>query len=170
MVLITAPSLQDFTEDFSNYSRLKRVIAWCLRFILNCRSSFETRLHLSKLSLSELRIAKNRLVKLSQERSFKAECNQLLSTGTVSHGSCLSHLRPYLDEYELIRVGGRLEKSALTSGQKHPIILQRTDRLAKLISTQLHVDNLHVGPTALLALMTLQFHVIGAKYLVKSIS
>ena len=170
MVLITAPSLQDFTEDFSNYSRLKRVIAWCLCFILNCRSSFETRLHLSKLSLSELQIAENRLVKLSQERSFKAERNQLLSTGTVSHGSCLSHLRPYLDEYELIRVGGRLEKSALTSGQKHPIILYRTDRLARLISTQLHVDNLHVGPTALLALMTLQFHVIGTKYLVKSIS
>ena len=59
---------------------------------------------------------------------------------------------------------------ALTSGQKHPIILHRTDRLAKLICTQLHVDNLHVGPTALLALMTLQFHVIGAKYLAKSIS
>ena len=67
-------------------------------------------------------------------------------------------------------MGGHLEKSALTSGQKHPIILHRTDRLAKLICTQLHVDNLHVGLTALLALMTLQFHFIGAKYLAKSIS
>ena len=67
-------------------------------------------------------------------------------------------------------MGGRLEKSALTTGQKHPIILHRTDRLAKLICTQLHVDNLHVGPTALLALMTLQFHVIGAKHLTKGVS
>ena len=153
-----------------NYNHLKRVMSWCLRFVFNCRSSPEARLHLSKLSLSELQNTETKLIKLSQERSFKAERNKLLSTGAVSRGGCLSHLRPYLDEDGLIRVGGRLEKSALTTGQKHPIILHRTDRLAKLICTQLHVDNLHVGPTALLALMTLQFHVIGAKHLTKGVS
>ena len=169
-VLLTALPLQDLTEDFSNYNHLKRVMSWCLRFVFNCRSSPEARLHLSKLSLSELQNTDTKLIKLSQERSFKAERNKLLSTGAVSRGGCLSHLRPYLDEDGLIRVGGRLEKSALTTGQKHPIILHRTDRLAKLIYTQLHVDNLHVGPTALLALMTLQFHVIGAKHLTKGVS
>ena len=51
---------------------------------------------------------------------------------------------------------GSLEKSALAVGQKHPIILHGTDHLPKLICILLHIDNLHVGPTALLALLSLQ--------------
>ena len=128
-VLLTVPPLQDFTEDFSNYNSLKRVVTWCLRYIFICRSSLEAKLHSSKLSLNELEVAENRLIKLSQERSFKAELNKLRFSGTVSHGSCISHLRPYLDENGLIRVGGRLEKSALSEDQKHPIILHHTDHL-----------------------------------------
>ena len=54
--------------------------------------------------------------------------------------------------------------------QKHSVILHRTDNLPNLICTQLHVDNLHVGPTALLALLSLQFHIIGVKHLAKSVS
>ena len=64
-VILTVPSLQDFTEDFSNYNHLKRVVTWCLRYIFNCRSSLEAKLHSSKLSLNELEIAENRLIKLS---------------------------------------------------------------------------------------------------------
>ena len=63
-----------------------------------------------------------------------------------------------------------MENSDLAVGQKHPIILHRGDHLTKLICEKLHVDNLHVGPTALLAILSLQFHVIGAKHLTKSIS
>ena len=67
-------------------------------------------------------------------------------------------------------MGGHLEKSALAVGKKHHIILHRTDHLPKLICTQLHIDNLHVGPTTLLALLSLQYHIIGVKYLSKTVS
>ena len=90
-VILTVPSLQDITEDFSNYNRLKCVDTWCLHYILDCRSSLKAKLHSSKLSLNELKIAENRLIKLCQEHSFKAE----LKNG-------------------LIRDGGRIEKSALS--------------------------------------------------------
>ena len=90
--------------------------------------------------------------------------------GKVSQKSIIFYLRPYWDKEGLICVGGRLEKSALAVRQKHPVILHRTDNLPKLICTQLHVDNFHVGPTALLALISLQFHIIGVKHLAKSVS
>ena len=61
-------------------------------------------------------------------------------------------------------------QSSLVMGQKHPIILHRMDHLLNLICTQLHVDNLHVGPRALLALLSLQYHIIGVKYLSKTVS
>lgn len=63
-----------------------------------------------------------------------------------------------------------MEKSTLSVSQKHPIILHRSDRLSKLICIQLHVDNIHISLTTLLAILSLQFHVIGVKHLVKSVS
>ena len=170
VVLLTAAPLENFTELFSSYSKLKRVITWCLRFICNCRSIQKDRLSSSHLSLDELQIAETMLLKLSQRRSFKAGQDSLLITNKVSSQSKISHLRPYLDDQGLIRVGGRLENSDLAVGQKHPIILHRRDHLTKLICEQLHVDNLHVGLTALLAILSLQFHIIGAKHITKSIS
>ena len=77
-------------------------------------------MHSSKLSVNELEVAENRLIKLSQERSFKAELNKLRFSGTVSHGSCIFYLYFFFcisklyDENRLIRVGGHLEKSALS--------------------------------------------------------
>ncbi len=130
----------------------------------------KARLTSFQLSLDELETTENKLLKLSQGHSFAADRDSLLSTDKVSLQSKLSHLRPYLDDNGLIRVGGRLEKSDLVVRQKHPIILHRADSLMKLICEQLHVDNFHVGPTALLAILSLQFHVIGAKHLTKSIS
>ena len=145
-------------------------MSWCMRFVCNCRSILSARIYSSQLSLDELKSIEIRLLKLSQKRSFKTDHDSLLTTGKDLQRSSISHLRPYLDKDGLIHVGGRLEKSALAVGQKHPIILHRTDHLPKLICTQLHIDNLHVGPTALLALLSLQYHIIGVKYLSKTVS
>ena len=124
-VLLTAAPLENFTELFSSYSKLKRVMTWCLHFISNCRSIQKDRLSSSHLSLDELQIAETRLLKLSQSRSFKAYQDTLLITDKVSSQSKISHLRPYLDDQGLIHVGGRLENSDLAVGQKHPIIIHR---------------------------------------------
>ncbi len=112
-------------------------------------------------------MTESKLLELSQSRSFKADKNSLLATDKVSSQSKILHLCSYLDDKGLIHVSGRLEKYNLTVEQKHPIILHR---LTKLICEQLHLDDLHVGPTALLTILSLRFHVIGAKHLIKSIS
>ena len=145
-ILLTTPPLEDITEVFSSYKHLKRVMSWCMRFVCNCRSILSARIYSSQLSLDELKSMEIRLLKLSQKCSFKTDHDSLLTTGKVLQRSSISHLRPYLDKDGLICVGGPLEKSALAAGQKHPIILHRTDHLPKLICTQLHIDNLHVGP------------------------
>ena len=166
-ILLTTHPLEDFTEAFSSHKHLKRVMSWCMRFVCNCRSILSARIYSSQLSLDELKSIKIRLLKLSKKRSFKTDHDSLFTTGKVLQRSSISHLRPYLDKDGLIRVGGCLEKSVLAvgqKGQKHPIILYRTDHLPKLICTQLH-DNLHVGPTALLTLISLLFHIIGVKHL-----
>ena len=169
-ILLTTPPLEDFTEVFSSYKHLKRVMSWCMRFVWNCRSILSVRIYSSQLSLDELKSIEIRLLMLSQKRSFKTDYDSLPITGKVLQRSSISHLRPYLDKDGLMRVSGCLEKSALAVGQKHTIILHRTDHLPKLICTRLHIDNLHVGPMALLDFLSLQYHIIGVKYLSKTVS
>ncbi len=169
-VLLTSPPLEDFTESFYSYNNLKRVMSWCLRFVFNCRLATGARNHEVKLSLEELQTTEIILLKLSQRRSFKTDYDSLLTSSKFPNRSCIIHLRPYLNKDGLICVGGRLEKSTLTVRQTHPIVLHHKDYLAKLICRQLHEDNLHVGPTALLALVSSQYHIVGAKNLTKSIS
>ncbi len=54
--------------------------------------------------------------------------------------------------------------------QRHPIILHRKDHLTELIGWQIHQDAMHVGPTGLLGLLNLEYHILGARQLVKDIS
>ncbi len=169
-VLLASPPLEDLTKDFSSYSSIKRIFTWCCRFILNCRQPRENRNFAKDLTLEEIQCTENKLIVLTQSRFYKREQKDLSSSGEVSKQSSIQRLRPFLDNHGLIRVGGRLEKAALTSDQKHPIILHHSDHLTKLICRQSHIDNLHVGPTTLLGILSLQYYIVGAKQLTKRIS
>ena len=165
-VLLTAPPLVDLTEDFSSYFCMKRILSFCFRFISNCRQHTKEKRNLSsKLSVVELRATENRLLMLTQSRRYKAERRNLVGSGEVSKRSNIQRLRPFLDSDGLIRVGGRLEKAALTSVQKHQVILHHSDNLTKLICRQAHFNHLHTGPSTLLGILSLQYHIVGAKQL-----
>ncbi len=161
---------EDFSERFSSYRIMHRVLTWCFRFIYNCSKHSSDRDLSPDLALNELDETETRLLKLSQDRSFKPEKTALCHAREVPRQSSLSSLRPFLDSNGLLRVGGRLENSELTQDQKHPIILHHSDRLSKLLARQAHVSNMHAGPQALLAILSLRYHIIGFKNLVKGIS
>ena len=48
--------------------------------------------------------------------------------------------------------------------------LHRVDNLSKLLCKNVYQSNLHVGPTTLLSLLCLRYHIIGMKQLVKDVS
>ena len=54
--------------------------------------------------------------------------------------------------------------------QKHPLILHRKDPLAQLICRHVHQNNLHADRTGLIGLLSLEYHIMGAKHLVKEVS
>ena len=68
------------------------------------------------------------------------------------------------------RVGGRLRRLDLSTSQKHPLFLHRKDPLAHLLCRHVHQINMHVGPTGLMGLLSLEYHILGAKHLVKEVS
>ncbi|XP_041968453.1 uncharacterized protein LOC121735983 [Aricia agestis] len=69
----------------------------------------------------------------------------------LKHNSKLLCLSPFIDQNNLIRVGGRIESSQYTFENKHPIVLDASHYLTKLIFEYQHLQNFHAGPQLLLA-------------------
>lgn len=103
-----------------------------LRFLYNLRCNKEKR-NLEPLSVVELKEAKNALVKLIQAKHWQTEIERLRNKQALYKQFSLISLKPYLNEGELLRVGGRLDNSDLPDEAKHPLLIPATHHFTKLI-------------------------------------
>lgn len=157
----------DLLGRFSSFEELKRIFAYCLRFIHRTRKLRLTSPQLPELSVKELRISEMELIKLSQRKSFSSEMKDLVKHGQVNTKSKLISLTPFIDERGMLNVGGRLQKSKLTEGQKHPIVLSSSCNLTKLVFNHYHEKHLHAGPQALLTAIRYKFWPLGGRNLAR---
>ena len=150
---------------FSSFTRLKRVTAWVLRFVRNCR---EKRSKItSPLTVSELTSAESYWISLAQHDYFLAEIQELKASGTISSTSSLLTLRPLLDVNGIIRVGSRLQNARMRFSQIHPAILPKKHPITKLIVCSEHLRLLHAGPTLVMSTLSQRYHIIGGRQLVR---
>lgn len=156
-------------ERFSSMSRMKRTMAYCLRFIRNCRNSAPKR-HLGPLSSDELHSALILLCNISQNESFPEELKLIRSGKAISNKSRLFSLTPFFDStHGVIRVRGRLLNASFDYEKKHPIILSAKHHLTKLLFREQHENSLHGGPQLLLNIIRDTFWPIGGRNLAKSV-
>ena len=170
LVSIVTPNELIPLTRYSSYTRLKRVTAWILRFVHNCRvKSTGSRLH-GPLSVSELDVAGNLWVRYAQLQDFHEDIECLRGSQGVPSDSPLLPLHPILDSSEVIRVGGRVQNSAFAYSQRHPIILHGRHQLTKLIISTEHIRLLHGGPTLIISSLSRRFHIVGQKKAVRTIT
>lgn len=74
---------------------------------------------------------------------------------------------PYLDDHGILRVGGRLHNAELSYDRRHPIILDKNSRLAKLIIEQIHRETLHGGTQLMLQTLRQKYWVLNGRAAVK---
>jgi hypothetical protein len=115
-------SPEDFTQRFYKLTRLTRVIAYCRRFIQNCRHPKVNR-QINTLSPQELNYALTCCVKVVQQISYVQEFKELTETQEVAVNSSLKTLHPFIDKEGLLRVGRRLRHSTLPYRTIHQMIL-----------------------------------------------
>lgn len=162
-------TLFDFPfEKFSSLSRLKRCMAFVLRFIHNCSTKRELRTT-GVLSALELEKALNLLVKISQSSSFTEEYHDLKSGNGVSEKSKILSLNPFIDEEGILRVGGRLKNSKFDYNKKHPMLLSSKHYLTRLIFEYEHIRLLHAGPQQLLFSVRQRFWPTASRNLARSV-
>ena len=65
----------------------------------------------------------------------------------ISQRSSLNSLLLFMDQNDILRVGGRNKHSNLSHDQRHPVILSGKTHLTRLIIRAEHLKLLHAGPT-----------------------
>ena len=124
----------------SSFKRLVRIIAFCIRFIHNAK--FPDNKFTGLLTPFELSKAEIAIIKQVQAESLANILDNLNKHKSIEKNCNLLSLNPFLDEYGIIRVGGRLSHSNLKYDHKHPIILPK-HRITEIIIMEEHIRLLH---------------------------
>ncbi|KAJ8019307.1 hypothetical protein HOLleu_42169 [Holothuria leucospilota] len=154
--------LQTLMNYYSSWYRMKRALAWWIRFINYLRGRRST----SKLSVQDVREAEVVLLRKSQSVAFASEIRRLRSDKPVKVASSLRQLNPFLDSKGLLRVGSRLR--ARLSANSHPYILSGDHVIATAIIRDAH-DVAHVGVEWVLGITRKDYWITKARPLVKRI-
>ena len=168
--LTSTSQLSDVLEvkRYSSYERLKRIVAWILRFVNNCISTHQRRR--GSLSAPELKEAETRLWLQAQRVDFLDDLHTLKNDKNLPRNSLLRTLHPIIEESGLLRVGGRVSNSSFSYSQRHPVILHGRNTLTKLIIRAEHLRLLHGGPTLVSSSLSRRFHIIGHRKTVRSVT
>jgi hypothetical protein len=154
----------ELLHKYSSLTRVIRITAWLLRF----RTALSKKKHdTAYLTTSELAEANELIIKHAQRVDFEQEYKLLTKKKLVTKQSKLFKLNPYLDDKQIIRLGGRLNKSDLPSTMKNPVILPNKGRLTQLIIDQAHTMTLHGGARLTLFYIRQRYWIIGGNRAVK---
>lgn len=157
----------DIFERFSNFKTLIAVFAYVLRFVKHIKSKNRIK---GSITPAEKDEALSKLIVLIQNEYFCQYIKDLKRNGRVARRSPLLPLSPFLDENNLVRVGGRLSNSNYSFDKKIRILLPQHHVFTKLLLFDKHKDLLHCGAQTLLASIREQYWPIGGKTLTKRIT
>lgn len=151
----------------SSYEKLLRIASYMSRFYKNAQNPSSR--SSGPLSVNEIINGTNLIVRLVQMQCFPELYVGLQGLNYVVRDSALKSLSLFIDSDRIIRVGGRLQCSALSYSAKHPALLPHDHYFTLMIANFFHRKNLHVGPQGLLAFIRQQFWPINGRQIVKSV-
>ena len=141
-------------EKYSDFVKLQRIIAFCLRFLHN-KFSKDQKLT-GPLKVHELQKALIAIIKNIQQKYFSQEIRDLESNKVLQNKQ-LRCLNPFLDDSGIMRVGGRLSNANIPFSQKHPILLPSKCHVVNILLKREHLKLYHAGPQTVLSNFRLRY-------------
>ena len=162
--------LESLELRISSWHRMKRVMAWIRRFGSRCRgtqggiereganSSLSVRsgptdgqaqsTSSDDLSVQELEAAERAIIKMMQERDLGDELKELKKEKGRKRKGKLWRLSPFVDEWGILRVGGRLANASEDDSFKFPVIIPKRTTCTKRLIEWHHSKIEHRGKHA----------------------
>ena len=156
-VVQTAPTEpEEWWKSISSWSKVKAVV----RRMLSWR-------HRS-LSVQELDDKAEVVLVKAIQTEFAQELHLLKASKDISRQSRLFQMRPYVDEYGVLRATGRLQLADIEETTKHPVIL--TDHyLTSLLLRHVHERRMHQGVEVCLAFIRRKHLVLSGRRIMRRI-
>ena len=128
--------LELLSNHYSDWNKLKRSVGWLLRLknILLKRPCDCTKL----LSVQEVAEAELVLVKHVQKQAFPDDFKLISGGKSFKSASQLRGLSPFINEDDVLCVGGRLGRASIGVRSRHPYIIPFQHPIATLIVRNLH--------------------------------
>ena len=169
---LSSPPLQNLFQRYSSLGQLKTTTAWLLRLQKLRKTKSKQGLSAGgRLAAVEMEQAEMELVRSAQWSCFPTLMLALsaqppltdkdLLTVAKNQQKNMRELAPYMDEYGLLRVGGRLQRAGFAYEKTHPLILPRRHELTGLLVQHYHQKSLHRGYNYILAQLRERYWVIG---------
>ena len=185
--------LDRMVQSYSSWYRLKKVMAWILRYRSNllheCRRRKEDRAKVlisekpSPISVEEMHSAEIEILKYVQRQSFREELSCLQNKGSdakpkksvrkgsassVKKSSSVVKLDPVLRD-GLLCVGGRLRHAPIEEEQRQPVILPKKHHVVDLMVRHYHLLSGHSGQEYVLSLIRKSFWIIKGRVAVRRV-
>ena len=157
--------LDELIARHSSWSRLRRTMAWILRFIGHCRGKSKEQ---GNLTVEEIQQAETALVVHVQKGAFQEEHKRLSQGKGPKKGSQLQQLCPVLVD-GVLRVGGRLSKASIEDTAKHPAILPSMHHLTTLLVRHTHEHSGHTGIDHVLSTLRSKYWIVKGRATVKRV-
>lgn len=148
---------------FSTYSRLRRTMAWVLRFASNSSTRrLQTPRTTGELMVKELDKSELHLCRQAQAAVYVEECAALHKNESINPSSSIKSLMPYLDETGTMRIYGRTDAALdmyLPANAKRPILLPKDHHITRLIILDYHHRMRHQNDDAVACAIRAKFWV-----------
>ncbi|XP_071825532.1 uncharacterized protein [Apostichopus japonicus] len=183
-------TMNELISKYSSWFKLKCHIAWMLKLMSVLKQLSDLRKSLKgqepmeidekmrharqrrykmNLSVSDLEEAEVSVVKFVQNQAFPDEIASLRDNskgGSVKKRSPIYKLDPrYKDG--VLRVGGRLSRSAMPECEKHQYILPKKSIVSEMIMREIHTQLYHGGRAMTLSHLRRKYWVVSAHALVR---
>ena len=161
---------------FGNFNKLLRVTAHVMKFINKLKQSRELRKQgrersrnkeSNSLLASEIEQAELMWITCIQKASFKTELEFLGRKTNRSMPQYVSQFGLYLDNNRVLRCKGRLDKSGMEFGTRHPVLLPPKHPFVELIIRDVHERVKHNGIRDTLTTIRERFWIIRGRESVK---
>lgn len=151
---------------YSTYAKLRRVIAYCLRYIAALRKQNHQG-ESTALTSEELRHAEDAICRIAQRDSFAEELKTLGTGKNIATTSLLKGCNVTVDDKGILRVQTRIGNAKLSEDVKYPIVIAKRHALAKLLAEHYHAELLHAGPQLMITTIRQRFWIMGARSVVR---